>query len=285
MKSTLKIVAFLLIFFCGFFISSLWAIPELKMELPSETSSFDKPVVLKLHFEWSPSEGSYEISSPEPGLLNLTSLKQSRSQESGNISRQTITYEFQPVEEGAAVIRTFQARFRRSGAATWTTVIIPEQKITIVKASLFSRYMIIGGILGIFVIIFVSSLALLMASLKSKASQQPLPPNPRQLLYAKAQETIAAVSSASPKEKLTLWSSQLRNVVIAYYDIMSKNATESEILAILKGSSLPVGEVREVTQLFEQLNTLRFSQQGISAFDLDRMQQALLQYIRGKIII
>ena len=41
----------------------------------------------------------------------------------------------------------------------------------------------------------------------------------------------------------------------------------------------------DIRRLFEELTEMQFSRQDIPSYDLDRMQKALLQYVKGKIII
>ena len=72
---------------------------------------------------------------------------------------------------------------------------------------------------------------------------------------------------------------------MAYYNVPSKHATATEVLLFLKTQGLPAGEWNEVSRLFGELTEMQFSRQDIPAYDLDRMQKTLLQYVKGKIII
>ena len=54
---------------------------------------------------------------------------------------------------------------------------------------------------------------------------------------------------------------------------------------MLQAEGLSAGEWQEISRLFEQLTEMQFSRQDIPAYDLDRTQKTLLQYIKGKIII
>jgi hypothetical protein len=118
-----------------------------------------------------------------------------------------------------------------------------------------------------------------------KAARNLPPPDPKQRIYAKAEESITTFTSPNPKEKITLWSNLLRAVVVTYYDIPDEKKTLVEVLSRLQSKGLPAGEWNEVSRLFERLSELQFSRQDIPAHELEEAQKTLLQYIRGKIII
>jgi len=111
------------------------------------------------------------------------------------------------------------------------------------------------------------------------------PPDPKQRIYAKAEEAIATIVSSDPKEKITLWSNLLRTVVGTYYDIPYEKESLAGVLSRLRSKGLQAGEWNEVSRIVERLSELQFSRQDIPSHDLEETQKTLLQYIRGKIII
>jgi len=122
--------------------------------------------------------------------------------------------------------------------------------------------------------------------LKAQAAARNIPPpDPKQRIYAKAEESMATFTSPHSKVKLTHWSNQLRSVIMTYYDVPRAMTATPEVLSFLKTKGIPAGEWNEISRLFEQLTEMQFSRQDIAAYDLDRMQKTLLQYVKGKIII
>lgn len=269
----------------GIFMPLGFAAPRLKIEPPRKQIATDQTAILKVHLEWPQEEGPYEITSLEPKLENLTLENQNQSQESGASVRQVLFYEFRPVKTGQAVIYPFEVSYRRSDSEPWTPVLVPEHTIKVTPAIPVKPVLIgIGIALSLFVLIFAG--VKIAGYLKKKASiRNAPPPDPKQRIYATAEEAIATFSSPDTKTKLTHWAGQLRTVVATYYDMPAKTVTSAEVLSFLKARDLPVGELNEVVRLFDQLDEMQFSRQDIPAYDLSRAQKTLLQYIKGKIII
>jgi hypothetical protein len=262
-----------------------FAAPRLKIEPPRKQIATDQTVTLKVHLEWPQEEGPYEITSLEPKLENLTLENQNQSQESGTSVRQILFYEFRPLKTGQAVIYPFEVSYRRSDSEPWTPILTSEYTIQVVPAVPIKPVLIgLGIAAGLFFITFAG--IKITARLKAQAViKNTPPPDPKQRVYARAEESIATFSSPDTKAKLTHWAAQLRTVVATYYDVPAKAVTSTEVLSTLKARDLPIGEVNEVVRLFDELNEFQFSQKDIPAYDLARMQKTLLQYIKGKIII
>jgi hypothetical protein len=277
-------------FFYGIFliaalVPAAAAAPRLKIEPPAKEVAPDESVVLKIRLEWPQAEGPYELNSLEPKLENLTLENQNQSQETGETISQTFRYEFRPLKTGLAFIYPFEISYRKIETDPWIPLLIPEHKIKVVPRLPF-RGIVIW--LGIAAGLSASILAgfKLWENLKMRAATRSRPPqDPKQRLYAKAEESISTFTSPDSKEKLAHWSNQLRAVIATYYDIPSGSASSSEILSFLKARELPTGERNEISRLFDELTELQFSRQDLPACDLERMQKTLLQYVRGKIII
>ena len=267
------------------FAATGFAIPRLKIEPPAKRISADQSVILKIQLEWPQIEGPYEINSLEPKLENLTLEKQNQLQETGETVSQTFLYEFRPLKVGMAVIYPFEISYRKTATEPWSPLLVPEQKINVVSSPPLKAILIgLGPLAGLTSVIFAGFK--LWKLFKAREAAKNIPPqDPRQQIYAKAEESIATFSSPDAKEKLAHWSNQLRIVIATYYDISSKTITSAEILSFLKTRGLPAGEWNEISKLFEQLTEMQFSKQDIPAYDLERMQKTLLQYIKGKIII
>lgn len=279
-----RILLHLILMLCVF-VPPVFSAPSLKIESPASQVSSDQIVTLKVRLEWPQDEGPYEINPLEPKLENLTLENQNQSQETGETVSQTFSFEFRPLKPGTAVIYPFEINYRKTETEPWIPMLVPEQTIKVVSGFPLKAVLIgLGITAGLSAGIFVGFA--LWKSLRTRTATQNIPPpDPKQPIYAKAEEAIATFNSPNPKEKLTYWSNQLRAVVVTYYDIASKTAPSAEILSFLKNKGLPAGEWNEISRLFEQLTELQFSRQDIPAYDLDRMQKTLLQYVKGKIII
>lgn len=262
-----------------------YAAPSLKIESPQKRIPLGQPVTLKVLLEWPQEEGPYEVHSLEPKLENLTLEAQNQSQETSAIVLHTLTYEFRPIKNGPAVIYPFEISYRKSETDPWTPLFVPEQNFAVVTG--FPAKLLLWGfsILGILSGAGFAGFKAWQSAERQRTVRDLPPPDPKQHLYAKAEESIATFTAADAKEKLTHWSNQLRHVVIAYYDIPAKGATNAEVLSFLKSKGLPAGEWQEISRLFELLSELQFSRQDIPAYDLDPTQKTLLQYVKGKIII
>jgi hypothetical protein len=261
-----------------------FAAPRLKIEPPVKKITIDQSATLKLQLEWPQSEDPYEINPLEPKLENLTIENQHQSQETGETVSLTLLYEFRPVKPGAAVIYPFEISYRKTETDPWIPLFVPEQNIEVVASLPFRSTLIWLGIaIGLLGAIFATFKLWEVAQLRT-ASQNVPPPDPRQRVYAKAEESITVFTSPDPKEKLIHWADQLRTVIATYYGLPPQT-TSTQILSILKTKGLPTGEWNEISRLFEQLTEMQFSRQDIPAHDLERMQKTLLQYVKGKIII
>jgi hypothetical protein len=269
----------------GTFLPLGFAAPRLRIEPPAKKIATDQSVILKVLLEWPETEGPYEVNSLEPKLENLTLEHQNQSQETGASVSQTFLYEFRPVKAGTAVIYPFEVSYRASDTEPWIPILVPEQKIKVVSALPMKAALTVLGLLAFLGAAIFAGLKLGKLLKARAAARNALPPDPKQRVYAKAEESIATFTSPDSKAKLTHWSNQLKIVVATYYDVASKIATSSAILSFLKAKGLPTGEWNEISRLFEQLTEMQFSRQDIPAYDLDRLQKTLLQYVKGKIII
>jgi hypothetical protein len=263
----------------------VFAGPQLKVESPAKQVATGKSVLLKIQLEWPQTEGPYEFNSLEPKLENLTLTDQRQSQETGETVSQTFLYEFRPVKTGTAVIYPFEISYRKAETEPWAPLLIPEQTIKVV-----SDFPLKVALIGLFTVLGLSAAVALgfrqwdLGKTREALKNAP-PPDPKQRIYAQAEEGITKFNASDPKEKLTYWSDQLRTVVVTYYDISSSTATSAEVLAFLKVKGIPTGEWNEISRIFGQLAEMQFSQRYLSAVDLDQMRRTLLQYIAGKIII
>jgi len=266
-------------------VPSAFAAPSLKVTAPPAQISLSERSTLTLQLEWPAAEDPYEINSLEPKTENLELVDQNQSQETGAVVRQTITYTFRAIKKGSALIYPFEISYRKSETDPWSPILIPEQKIRVTSSfplkSIFIGIIILLGVTALGYGIFITQKILA----KKKAASEMPPPDPRQRIYANAEEAIATFASPDAKIKLTHWSNQLRAVVATYYDATAKGNSNTGLLLHLKSKGLPTGEWNEVSQLLEQLTEMQFSRQDIPSYDLDRLQKTLLQYIKGKIII
>lgn len=268
----------------GVFAPLCFAAPRLKVEPPAGKVALGQSVVLKLQLEWTKDEGPYEINSLEPKLENLILESQNQSQETGETVSQTLLYKFRPLKAGKALIYPFEIIFRKTETDLWIPILIPEQKIRVVSNFPFTAALIgLGIVAGLSLGIVFGFKQWELWKTRVAARNAP-PVDPKQRIYAQAEEAITKFDSPHPREKLTHWANQLRIVVATYYDV-SRVATPNEILSFLKIKGIPAGDWNEISRLFEQLSELQFSRHDISAYDLARMQRTLLQYVTGKIII
>lgn len=269
----------------GIFASLGFATPSLKIEPPAKKITTGQSATLKIRLQWPQSEDPYEINSIEPKLENLTLENLNQSQETGETVSQTFLYDFRPMKAGTAVIYPFEISFRKTEAEPWSPLFVPGHEIKVVsslplKVTLLGLVIAAGLLAAVFAVFKLRDLLRILETVRNTP-----PPDPKQRVYAKAEESIATFTSPNSKEKLTHWSNQLKIVVVTYYDVPSQAVSSTEVLLFLKAKGLPTGELNEITRLFEQLIEMQFSRQDIPAYDLGRIQKTLLQYVKGKIII
>ena len=313
MSQRIKCTLACFILMMGVFASLGLAAPRLKVEPPAKQIATDESAILRIQLEWPKAEDPYEINSLEPKLENLIlenqnqsqsisisenpklgqpwlpswerKSKPGQSQETGETVSQTLLYQFRPLKTGTAVIYPFEISYRKTETDPWIPILVPEQKIKVVSNLPLKTALIgLGIIAGLTAAIF-SGIRLRGFLEARKAARNAPPPDPKQRIYAKAEESIATFTSPDSKAKLTHWSNQLRTVVVTYYDFSPRTATHAEVLSFLKTKGLQAGELNEISGLFGQLTEMQFSRADIPAYDLDRMQKTLLQYVKGKIII
>ncbi len=262
-----------------------WAAPQLKLDPPEKKISAGKTTALTLYLEWPKSEGPYEIHSREPKLENLTLEAHNESQETGATILHTITFTVRTIQKGSARIYPFEISYRTSEDAPWIPILVPEQQIQVTPS-----FPLRGVLVSLGIVMFPAACAIAgwkwsEARQKQEAALLSPPKDPKQRVYARAEEAIATFSSPSSKEKIDRWTEQLRAVITTYYDIPSPNATNAEILDLLAARDLSAGERNEVSRLLQRQEELRFSRQDIPPHELEQTQKTLLQYVRGKIII
>ena len=286
MKESFKFRTLLPIFFAlVLFVPVSSAIPSLKIEPAPHKITENMTVTLRVLLEWPQAEGPYEIKTTEPALEGLLLVGQNQSQETANVVRQTITYELRPAGRGKARILPFEVSYRRADAETWVPLLIPEQNIDVVSAApakilLASLWIAVAGAILLGTVLLIKRI-----NANQTAANKVPPQNPKQGIYARAQEAITTFAAPGPKERLAHCVAQLRAVVSTYYDLPTDATSEGSFLALLKKKGLPQAEWAEVSDLFEQLEQMRFSRQDLTAYELNRMQKTLLQYIQGKIIM
>ncbi len=284
-KSFMRKVLLRTVFFLFLFDPVLGAVPSLKVEPAPLRIADDRTATVKVVLEWPDSEGPYEINTTEPALENLTLVRQSQSQETGALVKQVVTYEFQPAGKGPARILPFEVSYRRSDADPWVPLLVPEQGLEIVPSAP-GRILRISLWFAAGIALFTAAgLVIRKVAARREAAKSTVVIDPKQKIYAKAQEAITTFTPSDPKERLGHCAAQLRIVASVYYDIPPGALTETAFLALLKKKNLPAAEWAEVSGLFEQLEQMRFSRGDLTAYELERMQKTLLQYIQGKIIM
>jgi hypothetical protein len=280
-----RLIFLFVILMTAIFVPLCFAAPRVKIEPPGKEITAGRSVALTVRLEWPKTEGPYEINSFEPKLENLVLLDQNQSQETGETVTQALLYKFHAPKPGAALIYPFEVRYREAGTEPWIPIMIPEQKIKVASRLPLTIALIGLGILaGLSVAIFAGFRQWDFWKIREAARKAPMA-DPKQRVYAQAEEAIMNFASPDSKEKLNHWFTQLRIVVSAYYDISSRTATPAEILEFLKIKGAPAGDQNEISRLFNELTEMQFSRYDISAYDLARIQRTLLQYVSGKIII
>lgn len=267
------------------FVPLALATPQLKLDPPKKKLVVGEDATLTLHLEWPIAEGPYEINSLEPKLENLTLEAQNQSQETGSTVLHTITYTLRPVQKGTARIYPFEISYRSSEDAPWIPILVPEQSLRVTPRFPLKLILINLGILGLVAGTGFAAWRWWETRRKQEEAKLTPPRDPKQRIYAKAEEAIATFTSPNSKEKIERWTEQLRAVITTYYDIPSRTATNTEILHFLEEKNLPAGEKNEIARLLQIQEELRFSRQDIPPHELEQTQKTLLQYVRGKIII
>ena len=207
-------------------IPALEAVPNLRIERVPRKITDNKTATAKVLLEWPQAEGPYEINATEPALENLSMVRQSQSLETGALVCHTIIYEFRPLGAGKARVLPFEVSYRSSDAAPWVPLLVPEQDLDVVSSVPGKIIWISVWIAAGIAFSVVAGLLIAKTLQRREVAKKIVPPDPKQRIYAKAQEAIATFSSTDPKERLGYFASQLRTVAGAYYDLPSEAMTE-----------------------------------------------------------
>jgi hypothetical protein len=263
--------------------------PTLAHRSISENILAGQKVKLILALEWPAQEGELQFAPPEESLplnnIKFLALKRSLTNE-GRISRLTLVYELLPLKAGQGTIESFNLHYRAPGMTRWRDLPIP--KITLdIKPGL--PWKTIGILLLLLAAIVIpSAIWLVMIFAKENRVKGNIRKDPKQQMYADAARSIdgfiGSFDQVFLKKCLTSWTDQLKKVVMTRYGIPVRPATGAEILKELDQKKIPVDEINEVTDLFNRIARMRFSTEIAASQELDKLQHALLQYIRSKMI-
>ncbi len=281
---------FVTVFYVWAFMPLGFAAPSVRIEPPPSKVEKGRLFTFRIYCEWPQSDGEFEIVPPYPAFENLELVGHRESQEtvpseSGPWVRYIFTYEFKGSEPGEGRIPSLEIRYRRPGQQDWSTLPVLPQKVAITR--LFPRGLLLSlaALLGVLGAIFAASQGVKRWFSERKATRERLPKDPRQDVYAEAENSIVSFQDAGTREKLLHWSAQLRRVVATCYGIPVTATTETEILKELRLRELSSGDFREIESLFDLITKLKFSGDRITLPQIEDLKKTLLQYVRGKIII
>ena len=287
-----KILWLALIF--GFFFSgNAWAGPVLKdRHFPADIYE-GQAIKLKLVFEWPAGEGEYEIKSPESvDLENIKFVGLSQAQKtslssSGPVSQLTLTYELLPLQTGQGSIDPFVVLYRKPGQGAWKKIPVTKLILEMKPALPWKGIRVLLLILAALVV--PVALWFIHASWAEREREKNFKIDPKQQLYADAVKKfngfICGYTTSYLRTLLSEWSDELTKVVMAYYDIPIRPATQTEIFKELGARNIPAGELQEIKGYFHQIEHLEFSLGNITSDTLEETRLLLLQYANSKIIV
>lgn len=252
-----------------------------------------KEARLKLIFEWPAQEGAYEFRTPHDiKLQNLKLLDVSQTQETflssaGPVSRLILSYQMLPIERGQGTIHRFNILYRKPGAPKWETMPVPT---TLVKINPpLSRAGIVILITLVTLVLLSFAILFFRASRIERKDEESAPRDPKQQIYSEAEEKlngfITGHTASYIRTLLSDWSSELKKVVMTYFDIPVRSATKTEILKELSARNLPAGEIAEIDEFFKKLEHMMFSPGDMTSDELEQLRRSLLQYVKGKTIL
>lgn len=271
----------------GIFLSApAWAAPTLKIVSPPKKIAVGEAFTFQIKLEWPTSEGLYEIQAESPLFENFVLLDQGQSEETGPEGIQAvITLQLRAVKPGEGRILPFEVRYRKPGTEPWQSFPVAGQKVLIVRP--FPRKTIVAVLLALSGVGIAgwSAVAFIKNRREVRRKKTARPPDPKQRVYAHAEETIMTYKGETQKETVSHWADQIKEVVAARYDIPSRVSTGSEILAALQSKQLATAELAEVKRLLREIEQLKFTPGSLTIREMETLQKTLLQYVRGKIII
>lgn len=251
-------------------------------------------VPLKLTFTWPEAEGDYEIQAPQDidlkniALVDVSQSQESYSSPSGQIFQLVLTYHLLPLKPGRGMINSFNVLFRKSDQDVWKTIPVPPLLMNVKPALPLKQISILLAILAAIVLPFV--LWLIFASWDKQKREKRFMTDPKQQFYANAIKNIRGLMTRYAESErraiLSECSAELTKVVQTYYDIPLRPATKNQILAELKSKTILAGEFREIENIFNKLEQLRFSTEVFKTrSDIETLKLTLLPYIQSKIVI
>ena len=261
-----------------------WAVPALKIVSAPQKITLGDRFTFQVKVEWSNSEGPYEVQAESPLFEKLELIRQGQSEETTAAGiRVLITLELFAKEAGEGRILPFRVMYRTPDQEIWKGFPVAGQKILIVQSFPWKP------VLVIFFTLVASLITVFgLVALKKKAARRKLaapPADPKQRVYAHAEETILTYKGETQKETIEHWASEIKNVVTEFYGISGKTTTDQEVLALLKTRSLPASEFSELERIFREIEQLKFTAQTLPIREMGTLQKTLLQYVRSKIII
>jgi hypothetical protein len=262
------------------------ATPSLKIISPPQKAAVGEKFELQVDIRWQNSDGPYEVQADSPLFEGLTLVHQGQSEEAGSEeTRVLVSLEIEAVKQGEGRVLPFEVRYRKAGSDPWQSLPVSGQKILVYQPFPFKAVSVVLLTLLAAVAAVWSMIALIKFRKAAEIKRNTPPPDPKQRIYARAEEAIVTFKGETQKETLNHWARQVKEVVVAYYDIPERGATEREILEILKSRSLQSAEMAEVGRLFREIEQLKFMHHMLPVREMETLQKTLLQYVRGKIII
>ncbi|OQA40439.1 MAG: hypothetical protein BWY49_00871 [Candidatus Omnitrophica bacterium ADurb.Bin314] len=264
----------------------VWSAPQLRLAAPPRNASTAQTFLYEVRMEWPVAEGAYEVSPTAPVFENLDLIAQSQSQETtGTVSRLILQFTLRGIQKGPARIGTLDIRYRLAPSTEWRVLPVPDQTVQIAAAFPWK------GVIGSVALAILLPLGSFFGIKGFKAYREREriknlpPPDPKQRVYAKAEETILTYKGETQRDTIDHWTEAVKGTAITYYDLALKSATGRDILEALKGKSLTAKESSEITALFRRIEELRYAGNALPVREMELLQKTFLQYVRGKIII
>ena len=282
MRSPVRWLFFLLFTFA--FSKPLYADPKLNASLSANRILPADTTTLTLQIEWPKSEGAYGFAVPDPDLENLSLIRRGESQEffshgGQDWMRKSFELELQPLGPGIARVREFSITYVDPATQRQGSFQVSEMRLTVKKATPPLNPLWIFGGGGALLLMVAGGIGFMLARKKRKPpAVAPLSDGEKKALKIKSMID----SGGTSKETFHLIAAELRGFIANHYKTGNPQATEDEIIRILKSQNIPYEEFQRVTALLGKIQEAKYLPEESAARDYKYLQQEILVFIESK---
>lgn len=268
-----------------FYCTAAYADPKLNASLSANRLNQNETVLLTLQVDWPKSEGSYGFGIPAPDLENLSLSRRGEAQEffsrdGQDWVRKTFDLELKPLGPGKASVREFTVTYVEPATQRQGSFQVSTMQLTVEKMPADSLKPVLLAVCGsLFAAAFAGILTwLLRKNKKTVLSEPPLSEQEK-----KTNKIKAMMDSGAPsKEIFHRIAAEFRQFLSEYYKYARPQATQDELLQILKAQDVPFEEYQKVKNLLEKIQEAQYLPEQSAAGDYKSLQREILSFIESK---